>query len=919
MMQHDLLNADMALARMVLSEVGVLERQLVRWMAEMHQIDRHIFWNIHCAWKEQRLATLNRYYGSTVPRSFIKSLNNDEEPLKTCMATDLPNIGPLPKPPEWLENFSSLENRRAPEMVAARRILAQRTKPAPAALFVPEPGLRSYLASFKSTGTSLPDEQWFDQALQDQETLSRDFPALYWLGRESLLRRNPKTSPDLMDARLEFFQIPDTPQPSRKTLSLFTKRLAEPDGNRELDFARNLLQGYYQLSLSQPYRSTPLGLPPLYRAAILPQFVALIRQVHSATGSIRKTAEAFLQTPGFYSFRHGRLPDAGIMAFGAWDSVRTKNSDIRKPNMKKVIFDNIRPACLCMITAARDPADVDWLLPQGIDAIKKEDVSFFNRLVSAIGAIGTPQALRGLTHLRAKTRHATMLSHLNKILAQASAALGLTTVEAEEFIALDHGLDTQHRRRENLVNGVSVVLSIAGSGQGVIHYEDATGSTLSKLPAAIRKETGCDAILRRTRADAKQLSADMTLHRQRLERSWLTGQTWSWPIFEERWLLHPVLGWLARKQIWLIAMPGKPLQTCMIRQDGTLLAPNGNTIPPLSPDALLSLWHPLHAAESETIAQWRTTLAHLQILQPIRQAWRETYTITRSERETSPASYRYARRILNQAQVIQIGRQRGWRIRTLTGHMPSSESAPWTFQVPAHGVYVEFRTGGVGDSKNSDWSGVFTHVMTDRIRFCILKDEGNWSYDGSKKLRETGTPVRLADIDRIVFSEVMRDVDLMVSTTTSNITFDPETLFSIPDLALWRRQSGLEDITLPKEPHFGNIALGRRQFLEALLPELGMENAVTLEKHHALVNGKCYRYRIHLGSGDIMVLPQQRQLVVEDRKMASLRKSLPSYRPLHDDAQMDSILQKIVMLIRDDRIRDQSILDQLNALGDEAE
>lgn len=155
------------------------------------------------------------------------------------------------------------------------------------------------------------------------------------------------------------------------------------------------------------------------------------------------------------------------MQFGVDNSLRTKAAYIRKSRIKQNIFDDIRPACLCMIAVARNSADVDWLLPQGILAIKKEDVSFFNRLVSTVGAIGTPNALRALTHLRAKTRHATMLSHLNKILAQASAALGMTTVEAEEFIALDHGLDTQHRRRESLVDGVSIVLSIAESGKGV--------------------------------------------------------------------------------------------------------------------------------------------------------------------------------------------------------------------------------------------------------------------------------------------------------------------------------------------------------------------------------------------------------------------------------------------------------------------
>lgn len=48
--------------------------------------------------------------------------------------------------------------------------------------------------------------------------------------------------------------------------------------------------------------------------------------------------------------------------------------------------------------------------------------------------------------------------------------------------------------------------------------------------------------------------------------------------------------------------------------------------------------------------------------------------------------------------------------------------------------------------------------------------------------------------------------------------------------------------------------------------------------------------------------------------MTTAPNKLSDYQPLHDDERLNSILQKITMLLRDDRIRDQTILDQLNTL-----
>lgn len=923
MMQHDFLKTDLANARLVLVEMGRLERQLTSWMAEMIEIDANIFERLQTAWVERYRTDISHHYGIT-QQPLLDNISKNHMPLEACMMTDLLNIGPLPVPPEWFRRYASQEVSHTLGFATSKLYATSSRLSATAPLYAPKSGMLEYLRSFKSSRTSLPDEKWFEQALKDYDDTFRDFPSLYWLAREIALRENPETPLDLMDGRLEFWQVPDKPRPSQKILARFLAKLAEPKGQRELDFARCFLHEHRQFSLLHRTYFGLLGTLPLYRAAILPRFVALLNLMLTKAGSPSKAAEIILHTPQPYSFRYGRPQDSGIMRLGKIGPLRTKfpstPKHVKKSSpygctlTKSEVSEHIATGCLWMIAAARQPSDLDWLLEHSASALQNESVADFNRLVSTIGEIGTAEGVRGLVRLRSKLRHATMLSHLNATLALTAAAMGLTTVEAEELVAQDYGLDTHHRRKEALTDDFAVVLSITGSGQAVIHYEDRNGTVSNKLPASVRNATGCETLLRNARSDAKQLSADMSTHRQRLEGSWLTGQTWSWKAFEERWLCHPVLGWLARRMIWMVAEPDGTIKTCLIRDDGTLCGPDGKEIPSLPPEALLSLWHPLHSKDQKTITQWRATLEQLKVTQPIRQAWRETYTITQAEQESSPASYRYARRILSQAQVVEVGRQKQWRIRTLTGHLPSSESAPWSLRIPAHGIYADLRTGGVGEHFTPDGSLVFSYVMTDRIRFCVLQDEGDWQYDGGRKLKETTTPVRLGSVDPIVFSEVMRDVDLMVSVAARNIAFDPDTLFSIPDLAEWRRHDGLGDIQCSAEPHFGNLAQSRREIIESLLPELGAGDAVTLEKRHVLVKGKRYHYRIHLGSGDVMVIPQQRQIVIPDKKTTAAQNKLSDYQPLHDDERLNSILQKITMLLRDDRIRDQTILDQLNAL-----
>ena len=180
-----------------------------------------------------------------------------------------------------------------------------------------------------------------------------------------------------------------------------------------------------------------------------------------------------------------------------------------------------------MIAAAADPEDLAWLTPMAERAMAHERVGRFNRVVRAAGLIGTPASVRSLALMRRRCRHATMRGQLEAALGDAATAAGLTIAEAKESAALDHGLDGRQTRREALAAGHVAILRLGGTGRASLGYEAPDGKPLTRLPAAVRDEASSRSTLATLKADAKALAADLAVHRFRLERSWLTGQTWS--------------------------------------------------------------------------------------------------------------------------------------------------------------------------------------------------------------------------------------------------------------------------------------------------------------------------------------------------------------------------------------------------------
>ena len=76
------------------------------------------------------------------------------------------------------------------------------------------------------------------------------------------------------------------------------------------------------------------------------------------------------------------------------------------------------------------------------------------------------------------------------------------------------------------------------------------------------------------------------------------------------------------------------------------------------------------------------------------------------------------------------------------------------------------------------------------------------------------------------------------------------------------------------------------------------------------MQGKLRSYRIHLASGVVFTDTQRFLCIVTDRERARATQGL--LVPFEGDLLLSVILSKAALLVADDRIKDQSILKQLD-------
>jgi hypothetical protein len=499
-----------------------------------------------------------------------------------------------------------------------------------------------------------------------------------------------------------------------------------------------------------------------------------------------------------------------------------------------------------------------------IPNIGPRNVKVGNAAIAALAALAKPEALTQLSRLRLRVKHPSSRATIDKALAAVSKKTGISADDLAEMSVPAFGLDRDGRRQLKL-GKFTGEMRVADSRTVALRWRVSGDKESDAVPPEIRN--GHTAEWKALQREAKDASIMLAAHALRLERSYLTDRNWPFIVWRERFLEHPLLGTLTRRLIWQFD------DMTAIPRDGKFFTANSSPINP-EKNAKVSLWHPI-SSDVKAVVAWRNWLDEREVTQPFKQAYREIYVLTDAERQTNSYSNRFAGHILRQHQFAALCAERGWDYR-VQGDFDSHNTP--TFRVPAHNITAEFWVEATQNETTQ--RGIFLYLSTDQVRFG--RD--------------------LKDVPAVIFSEIMRDVDLFVGV--SSVMNDPTWRDNGPEghRAYWNQWS------------FGSLsenAKTRRDVLERLLPRLARSSQFFIKDKFLFVKGSLRTYKIHLGSGNILMEPNDQYLcIVPDRASTS---KIPQnlFLPFEGDHTLSVILSKAFLLADDLKIKDTTISRQI--------
>ncbi|MER5800967.1 DUF4132 domain-containing protein [Streptomyces mirabilis] len=488
-------------------------------------------------------------------------------------------------------------------------------------------------------------------------------------------------------------------------------------------------------------------------------------------------------------------------------------------------------------------------------------------VVRAAQDFPTPELVTAIRTMRRTVRHAGVPKQLDKMLKKVDAALAERTDVALRLPRLE--FDTASISG-SAVGGV--LRRTAGDYQAVVMVaETATltwekdGRPLRSVPAPVRRDHA--ALVKELRDLVKRVNAQLVTLVRALEGGFTVEAVHPYGWWRTELAGHPLARTLVRRLIWEIEVaPG---------EWRAVLPETDEHLPDAPDDASVRLWHPLRS-DPHAVRAWRDLLTERCIRQPFKQAFREIYLLTPAEEQTRVYSNRFAAHIVHYLRMFALFRARGWK---------SDRLGPWD---GGDGDEAE-RTLAAGEWRVrffhswADWAGDDELASTDQVRF-DRRVAGAW--------REAP----LADVPPLVFSEAMRDVDLFVGVTS--IAADPDWTDGGPERTYWER-TGFAELTESAE--------ARRDVLARILPRLKIAGRCTLDGRFLIVRGELRTYKIHLGSANILMEPDDSYLcIVPARRSGDGKVFLP-----FEDERLTLILSKAFLLAADTEITDESILTQI--------
>jgi len=395
------------------------------------------------------------------------------------------------------------------------------------------------------------------------------------------------------------------------------------------------------------------------------------------------------------------------------------------------------------------------------------------------------------------------------------------------------------------INGVSLWLVVDEEGQVELKVEKA-GKLLKSVPSAINKHEQV-LLLKETQ---KSLKDQYVRAKKSFEQAMENGT-----VFTASELTaitrNPVVAPLVHHLVWICDGAIGYLHNAEATEEATkgfsLRQPDG-TLVAVASDAVLQLAHPVDLYASGCWSEFQRDLFERRIKQPFKQVFREYYRLNADEAAAGTVSRRYAGHQVQPQRTVALLRTRLWTV---------------DYEQGLQKVYYKENLVARMYAM-ADW---FTPADIEPPTLETVQFFN----------RETMESVRLDQVPAVIFSEVMRDIDLVVSVAHAG-GVDPEASHSTVEM--------------------------RSAIASELLQLLKVDN-VRFEGSHAHITGKLGEYTVHLGSGIVHKKGTGALNILPVHSQSRGRIFLPF---ADSDPRTAEIMSKLLLLAEDKKIKDPSIL-----------
>ena len=387
------------------------------------------------------------------------------------------------------------------------------------------------------------------------------------------------------------------------------------------------------------------------------------------------------------------------------------------------------------------------------------------------------------------------------------------------------------------LDDVDVYIKIDELGQSEIIYEKA-GKELKSLPTKLKKDKYIEAI----KEVHKNLKEQYRRSRKMLEEAMEDGtEFYGYEI--ENLMTNPVIAPILKS---LVFKMGNDLG---YYEDKKLKSAKKKAVA-VKDDSLLKIAHCFDLFESGDWASYQKDIFDRELKQPFKQVFRELYVKTADEKGRDK-SLRYTGHQVQPTKTVALLKTRRWIIDGQEG----LEKVYYKENIIAKIFAL------------ADWfSPADIEAPTlEEVQF----------FD-----RKTFKPILIDNVPDLVFTEVMRDIDLVVSVAHIG-DVDPEASHSTIEM--------------------------RKAIVEFNCKLFKLKN-VTFSENHVLIKGKRAEYSIHLGSG---LVHQKAGSAINVLPVHSQHRGRVFLPFIDDDPKTAEIMAKVILFAQDEKIKDVFILEQI--------